>query len=131
MKQRNTLQKEVTYNALRSFSGHPTAEDIYARVHEEYPHISKATIYRNLTALEDNGSIGRVQKIGNGADRYDWNTKPHFHAKCLKCGKMFDVDLPVDPSILERVHVMEDETFTMDSYQVVFEGICSECRDKE
>ena len=37
MKQRNTLQKEATYKALASFHGHPTAEDIYAKVHEEYP----------------------------------------------------------------------------------------------
>ena len=131
MKQRNTLQKEVTYKALASFHGHPTAEDIYAKVHEEYPHISKATIYRNLTTLEENGAIGRVQKMGNGADRYDCTTNPHFHPKCLKCGKMFDVDLPVDPGIIDRVHVMVDESFTMDSYNVVFEGICSDCRNKE
>ncbi len=132
MKQtRNTLQKEVTYNSLKSFMGHPTADEVYGKVHEDFPHISKATVYRNLSVLEEKGMIRRIPKIGNGSDRYDMNMQPHFHAKCTKCGKVFDVDLPVDDSIVSKVNVMGDEKFKLSSYQLVFEGICTNCGAKE
>lgn len=131
MKQiRQTLQKEVTYNAVMNMMGHPTAEEVYDCVHKAYPHISKATVYRNLSALEDKRVIRRVPKLGNGSDRYDKNIEPHFHAKCIKCGKIFDVSLPVE-GIIENAKVMEDENFNLYSYQLIFEGTCSECRIKE
>ena len=89
MKQiRQTLQKEVTYNTLINMMGHPTAEEVYNAVHENFPHISKATVYRNLSSLEEKGLIKRVPKLGCGSDRYDKNINPHFHAKCKNCGKI-------------------------------------------
>ena len=132
MKQtRNTLQKEVTYNSLKTFMGHPTAEEVYEKVHESFPHISKATVYRNLSELEEKGKIRRIPKIGNGSDRYDMNTQQHFHAKCTQCGRVFDVDFPVDDSVVSKVNVMGDDDFKLSSYQLVFEGICTKCNAKE
>ena len=130
MKQvRNTLQKEVTYDALRSIEGHPTAEGIYEKVHENYPSISKATVYRNLIALENQGVVTRIPKIGNGSDRYDWNIEPHYHAKCRKCGKVFDVELENQDDLMHQVKVLEDG-FEIDTYNLVFEGLCRECRER-
>ena len=131
MKQiRQTLQKEVTYNTLMNMMGHPTAEEVYDSVHLSSPHISKATVYRNLSALEKKGVIKRIPKLGSGSDRYDKNTAPHFHAKCKCCGRIFDVSLPVD-GIIEKAEVMEDVGFSLNSYQLIFEGTCSECSNKE
>lgn len=131
MKQiRQTLQKEVTYNAIMNMMGHPTAEEVYKAVHEISPHISKATVYRNLSALEDKEVIRRIPKLGTGSDRYDKNMVPHFHAKCKSCGKIFDVMLPLD-GVLEKAKVMDDENFNLISYQLILEGTCSECRLKE
>ena len=130
MKQvRNTLQKEVTYEALRSIEGHPTAEDVYERVHEDHPSISKATVYRNLIALENKGVVNRIPKIGNGSDRYDWNTSKHYHAKCMKCGKIFDVELEDQDDLMKKVRVLEDG-FELDTYNLVFEGLCKHCRER-
>lgn len=131
MKQvRNTLQKEVTYNALTSMMGHPTADEIYEKVHENYPSISKATVYRNLTALEEKGMITRVPKVGNGSDRYDYNISPHYHAKCRSCGEIFDVKLSSQDELMKMAEVMDDQ-FDIQTYNLVFEGICSKCRAKE
>lgn len=131
MKQiRQTLQKEVTYKTLMNMMGHPTAEEVYDSVHMSFPNISKATVYRNLAALEERGLIKRVPKLGGGSDRYDKNIMPHFHAKCKSCGKIFDVALPLE-GVLENAKVMEDDGFTLSSYQLILEGICTECRSKE
>ena len=61
MKQiRQTLQKEVTYNTVINMMGHPTAEEVYDSVHLSFPHISKATVYRNLSSLEEFQSLEEV-----------------------------------------------------------------------
>lgn len=130
MKQvRNTLQKEVTYDALRSIEGHPTAEDVYEKVHANYPSISKATVYRNLIALSNQGVVTRIPKIGDGSDRYDWNTRKHYHAKCMRCGRIFDVKLENQDDLMQKVKVLEDG-FEIDTYNLVFEGLCRECRER-
>lgn len=132
MKQiRQTLQKEVTYNTLINMMGHPTAEEVYNAVHENFPHISKATVYRNLSSLEEKGLIKRVPKLGCGSDRYDKNINPHFHAKCKNCGKIFDVSLSLNDGVLKEALVMDDKDFNLSSYQLIFEGTCTDCRSKE
>lgn len=131
MKQeRNTLQKEVTYNTLLSLGCHPTAEEVYERVHESYPTISKATVYRNLAVLEEKGCIRRIPKLGSGSDRYDHNMMPHYHAKCTRCGRIFDVVLENQDNLLKMAKV-KDEGFAISTYNLVFEGLCEKCRAKE
>ena len=36
---------------------HPTAEDVFEYIHCEYPSISKATVYRILNRMSDDGEI--------------------------------------------------------------------------
>ena len=40
---------------------HPDAEQVYERVAAKKPNISKATVYRNLNLLAEEGEIGRVR----------------------------------------------------------------------
>ncbi|MEI3231561.1 MAG: transcriptional repressor [Gordonibacter pamelaeae] len=72
---------------------HPTSADVYDVVRERHPNISRATVYRNLGVLANRGEVLRVE-VPNGADRYDFHNKPHYHAKCRVCGGVFDVDMP-------------------------------------
>ena len=123
-------QRQWIWEAVAADGGHPTAEEVYDSVHLTYPHVSKATVYRNLASLEEKGVIKRIPKLGGGSDRYDKNMIPHFHAKCKCCGKIFDVALPLE-GVLEKAKVMEDEGFSLNSYQLIFEGTCTECRLKE
>ena len=60
---RNTMQRELTYNTVLSYPGHPSAEDIYRVISSRYSTISKATVYRNLNMLADDGKIGKVPSM--------------------------------------------------------------------
>src|SRR5262249_13117679 len=48
---RFTRQREAVYAYLRSVDCHPSAEQVYAAVKEQIPHISLATVYKALEAL--------------------------------------------------------------------------------
>lgn len=125
MQMRNTVQRELVYRAVQKNRTHPTADDIFSIIHEEYPKVSRATVYRNLSVLAQMGKIKQIQ-IPAGADRYDFECKPHYHFCCQKCGKIFDMDIPIFPEIEEKIGSSSD--FEITGYKLVFTGLCSECK---
>ena len=90
---RNTIQKQLVLDTVRRMTNHPTVEEIYERIVMEHPSVSKGTVYRNLNILAQQGEILRVQ-FPNAADRYDFNTRQHYHIRCRYCGKVDDVEMP-------------------------------------
>ena len=50
-------QRESILSAIADRTDHPTADTIYVEIREEYPNISKGTVYRNLSLLADLGMI--------------------------------------------------------------------------
>ena len=130
MERRNTMQKELTYAAVMVYPGHPSADDIYRMIAAEHSSISKATVYRNLSSLAEEGKIGRVESLAAGEVHYDHRTEHHYHGYCRKCGKVVDIDVSCDKGLLSQVHPMEDG-FSITSHELIFEGICRDCREKE
>ena len=60
MKNRNTLQRRLVLETVRRMRNHPTAEEIYLAIAAENPLISKATVYRNLKLLSEQGESLRI-----------------------------------------------------------------------
>jgi Fe2+ or Zn2+ uptake regulation protein len=128
MKNRNTLQRRLVLETVRSMQNHPDAEMIYARISKENPLVSKATVYRNLKLLARQGLILHIP-IPDGADCFDFNTTPHYHLKCRGCGGVFDVDLPYQEDLCEKVR--NADRFCIESHQIVFRGLCPACWERE
>jgi len=87
---RETQQRRVVLEALKSTKSHPTADWVFERVRSRLPKISLGTVYRNLSVLRDEGRIREV----NGVDRrtrYDADMRPHAHFVCSSCGQVRDV----------------------------------------
>ena len=124
------MQKELTYDAVMSYPGHPSADDIYRVIAFEYSTISKATVYRNLSLLADEGKIGRVESFASGGIHYDKRLDRHFHGHCIKCGKVVDVDVQYDKDLFDNAVSME-EGFSLSSHDLIFEGTCRNCGNKE
>ena len=91
-------QRESIKKYLDSHFTHPTAETVYLDIKEEFPNISLGTVYRNLNLLADMGEILRIS-LGNGPDRYDGRTSPHYHFICSQCGQVLDMDIGPMPEI--------------------------------
>ena len=52
--QRKTKQKQAIYDALAALD-HPTATQVYERVHEEHPTVSRGTVFRVLGGFAERG----------------------------------------------------------------------------
>ena len=122
---RSTVQRQIIFDTLNNFTTHPTVEELYAEIQESHPSISKTTIYRNLRYLAQGGKIGKVG-LSDNADRYDKRTDQHYHFQCKTCEALFDVDIDYLGGINEKVH--EKYGFQVDAHEILFKGICPECK---
>jgi Fe2+ or Zn2+ uptake regulation protein len=104
---------------------HPRADWVYDQVRQEIPNISMGTVYRNLNALAESGDIRQVG-IADGTSRFDGNTCDHYHFRCEKCGRIFDLDAPVDQSISQRV--AENTGFKVYRQRMELIGLCNACQ---
>jgi Fe2+ or Zn2+ uptake regulation protein len=65
-------------------------EEIYEKVKQKLPRITKATVYKNLKVLVDNGLIKEVNI--KGVSRFEPKMEPHHHIICKTCGKIIDFE---------------------------------------
>ena len=130
MKQkRNTIQKEIVFDVFREMKNHPSAGMVYEAVHEKYPTISKATVYRLLAEAADDGDLLRLRLAGSD-DRYDFTLGTHYHVVCRKCGHVADVTTQLDvPRILNKTDGCEN--FLVEDLHMEFVGVCDKCRATE
>jgi len=124
---RRTKQKEAILEVLKSADSHPTANWIYEQVRKKIPHISLGTVYRDLKMLARNGEIAEVDFASNQS-RYDGRTGNHYHFRCLKCDRFFDINEKVDLEIDKRVALKTG--FDVFYHYLEFCGVCRDCRSK-
>ena len=125
MKTRNTIQCSVILEVVRGMQGHATAEEIFAMVERVNPRISRATVYRNLNRLSENGLIRRIGGPG-AAERFERELNPHYHVKCVRCGRISDVDLPYADHLEDKVQ--DKHGYILTGHDIVFSGICPDCQ---
>ena len=92
MIKRNTIQCALVLETVNKLRCHATADEVYDAIVQEHPNISRATVYRNLNRLSQLGRIHKME-IPGGADRFDHECYKHYHIRCEKCGRVFDVDM--------------------------------------
>ena len=121
---KRSKQKELILRIMKSTSSHPTADWVYEQARKEIPNISLATIYRNLKLMKDNGELLELD-LGQGQSHYDGDTSNHYHFRCEKCGKLFDLEQPVDTAIDEKVGRETGHDVT--HHVLEFRGTCKYC----
>ena len=125
MATRNTVQKSIVLQALNELANHPTADAVYDRVHASHPSISKATVYRILNKMSDEDQVLRV-RINNGADHFDHQVFPHYHVRCIECGRVDDVMIPLLSEVEEQA--AEASSYLITGCSLQFDGICPACQ---
>lgn len=68
---------------------HLSADDIYDEVKRQNPKIGKATVYRNIESMAENGLLRRFPGI-NGKTYYECNPDTHAHLVDEKTGIFCD-----------------------------------------
>jgi Fur family peroxide stress response transcriptional regulator len=122
---RDTKQRQAVLDVLKGTNSHPTADWVYDAVRKIIPNISKGTVYRNLKILRDTGMISELNLNGT-VSRFEARQDNHYHFRCEKCGRVFDLDEPVDTKLDKRV--AKKTGFKVSHHQLEFRGLCKECQ---
>lgn len=126
-KRRNTHQRALVREAVHALDGHPTAEEVYTYVRTQDPRISRATVYRNLGLLCEEGQLLAVQMPG--CYHYDYRVDEHAHLLCTHCGRIEDVPLEGSYDRSLDTAVAESSGYAVLGHDTVFRGLCPACQE--
>jgi Fur family peroxide stress response transcriptional regulator len=92
---RITPQRLAILKLFADDERHPSVEQVFERVRQDYPTTSLATVYKTVLLLKGKGEILELGFAGSSS-RYDLKRpNPHPHLICVECQRI--VDLDIDP----------------------------------
>jgi len=126
---RKTPQRVAIVRAFVDDVTHPTAQQIFDRLHREMPTMSFATVYNTLAALESAGVCRTLRLDGPAGDagtRFDPMTAQHDHAVCDRCGAVRDVEHDRD----RKRAAAPIPGFTVETVERIYRGHCDRCLER-
>ena len=124
---KRSRQRERILETLRGTKSHPTAAWVYDELKREFPGLSLGTVYRNLGILKDQGLV-RILQSGSTFDRFDADTRAHYHFVCESCGRVDDVDMAVSAELEALAAARLGCSVT--GHRLDFFGRCAACAAK-
>ena len=119
-----TPQRLEIMKYLDKHRTHPTADEIYTKLKQNNPSLSKTTVYNALETLKNHKIIHSVTITGIES-RYDYNDCMHHHFLCTTCGDIIDIDIKC-PNIEKIIN----DGYYIEEVHGYFKGICKKCRQK-
>jgi Fe2+ or Zn2+ uptake regulation protein len=105
---------------------HADTESIIDAVRGDLPEVSHQAVYDSLRALTAAGLVRRIQPSGSVA-RYESRVGDnHHHVVCRSCGLVVDVDCALGKA--PCLTASDDSGFSIDEAEVVYWGLCPNCR---
>jgi len=120
-----THQRQVLYEVMKTMRGHPSPEEVYARVKKKVPAISLATVYKNIHLFVESG-VFRKMSLHHGSVRVEMNDEPHHHMVCSKCRKITDIGEKELGLAGKRNRLPGG--FLVERYAVDVIGVCANCQ---
>ena len=96
---------------------HPSAEEVWSRVRERFPHLSRATVYNSVNLFVRKGLL-RQLVLTEGRVVFDPKTEDHHHFIDEDSGEIHDV--PWDA--IKVANVPKLNGYEIREYQVVMRG---------
>lgn len=126
--QRMTRERAIFVEEVFASHEHFDAEQLIQRIaaRKDPRRISRSTIYRTLSQLEESGLIRKVARQ-NEKDVYehDYGYPQHDHLICNKCGTLIEFH---NESISDLVELIAREHgFRMEGHRMEVHGLCRTC----
>ena len=124
-----TRQRTLVLSLLKRLGDrHLTAEEISRYLAEEGNPVGKATVYRCLDRLVEQGTV-RKFPLGEGESAcYQYQTgecHSHYHLKCACCGALLHLECSYIDGMAE--HLKATHGFLLDPSKIVLYGLCGKC----
>ncbi|RKR76047.1 Fur family transcriptional regulator [Frondihabitans australicus] len=122
---RQTWQREAVRTALGASEGFVSAQHLHSSLREGGSSIGLATVYRQLSSLEEAGEVDALQQDGESLYRACSTDKHHHHLICRRCGTA--VEISADAVEQWAAGVAAEHGFTQPNHVVDVFGLCAAC----
>lgn len=112
-----SAQRVAVADYVLTTEEHPSAEQVWARVRERFPMLSRATVYNTLNLFVEKGLL-RELVLAEGKVVFDPKLSPHHHFIDDETQNI--VDIPWDALQVKNIDTLRD--FDVREYQVVLRG---------
>jgi Fe2+ or Zn2+ uptake regulation protein len=116
------------YQVIEKLADHEEENFTVEELAAELDQVGRATVYRTVKLLLDQGLICRVI-LGDGNACYRVSHKAHHHhLVCVNCGAIEDVHLNDVENVLAQVRDASD--FELLSHRIEIYGFCPRCKSQ-
>ncbi len=127
----NTKPKEYILLFLKNHRNKRfSVKEMYESIKAEGHDINLATIYRNISALEKEGTLLKHQGHENNYATYQYvensDCLAHFHFECIKCGRVSHLGVKETNDFLKLIK--NKLYFTVEPQNTYIRGICNSCK---
>ena len=120
---RRTQQRDAIRAALEDADRPLGPQEVLEAAQEIVPALGIATVYRNIRAMVDEGSLHVVELPGAPA-RYEIAGKAHHHHfHCTRCDRVYEVeDCP------GQIADLTPSGFVLETHELTLYGRCADCQ---
>jgi Fur family ferric uptake transcriptional regulator len=124
---RVTQPRRIIIDQVFSHHEHFDADELLAqlRASGHGRKVSRPTVYRTLTELENAGLLRKMTLGGRAVYEHDYGYPQHDHLYCQKCEKL--IEFSSDEVKQIRDAVARENNFRVRGHRLIINGICSEC----
>ena len=122
-----TPQRTAVLEEIIKDKGHRESEEIYLALKKSGQHVSRATIYRTMDILVNNG-FARKMNLGDGRARYESkvNSPHHDHLVCMDCGLIVEfMDQKIE-DLQDKIAIQYNFQLKRHIHQLF--GLCKKCQ---
>ena len=124
-KHRKTPERFTILDAVYSFSGHFSLEELSDKLSIEYNFpVSRATLYNTIILFIDAKLVIKHQFGTTSQYERAYKNKTHHHMICTVCGKVTEFE---DENLKQAIANTKLKKFTATHYSLYIYGICSRC----
>ena len=128
---RKTIQRRFITEVFDAGKEHHiSAERMFEIVSRKHPMVGRATIYRNLAAMAEDGMLQR-HEVPGGPDCFDMGMHSHYHFRCKICRNVFDVEMEFIPDEEFHSKIPDKRGLEIEGYVLAFHGKCPKCQEKQ
>ncbi len=124
---RDTAPRRAIMQLIAARDGHFTANDLIEDARSRAVSVGRATVFRTLDLLTDQGSLERLD-LPSGEHAYVACAprQHHHHVICSRCGASVEV---VDSGLQDVVHEIGSLSgYRIDSHRLELYGLCPACQ---
>ena len=124
-----TRQRALILSFIKESSSHLTVYDIVEGLKLQGVNVGKATVYRALERLCEDGTVRKfvIDEKSGACYQYarDAECANHFHLKCIRCGKLIHLSCSFMSEM--ESHILKEHNFMVSSGKTVIYGVCEKC----